>query len=487
MKSKIFNRKTVALLAAVGLTAGLLTPVTTNITFAQDNGIKIGTRTPGDAGEELSDILDYNDYAGNDQQFITDIEEVLSEYTYITLYNVPEGYSFNLSNEDEEWLYPSFDIYVGGYWPEAKYEFQANYDSTNEIQFVLPSFEDFYSTYDETIEGMVVEGTKYVAFDMPDEFTSHDNTWFSADINCSYLDLSFLGDTIFEHSYTISNGISSVLKTYPDTRVWLSSNEYNSKTFFANQCYDGSAEVKNTISINTRDAQEDNYLEEVRDTVRNNPDVDVFSYPAGPEQNNIPAAFFEVFKEENKGISFDMDYTKGFSYSLIFNQIDTAMDFNPQATVTETEINGAKAFVFDFEHNGALPGTMTVRAFVGVENNAPTAYLYYVNEDGTLEKMESGAKLELGYAEFTIDHCSSYVVSTEDLTESTVPENPGDSGNEEEQPPVQTPDDNTDVDLTDKDPADTGASTAASALMSMIVLSGAFAGIAGIMRHKAKS
>ena len=73
MKSKIFNRKTVALLAAVGLTAGLLTPVTTNITFAQDNGIKIGTRTPGDAGEELSDILDYNDYAGNDQQFITDI------------------------------------------------------------------------------------------------------------------------------------------------------------------------------------------------------------------------------------------------------------------------------------------------------------------------------------------------------------------------------------------------------------------------------
>ena len=63
----------------------------------------------------------------------------------------------------------------------------------------------------------------------------------------------------------------------------------------------------------------------------------------------------------------------------------------------------------------------------------------------TLEKMESGAKLELGYAEFTIDHCSSYVVSTEDLTESTVPENPGDSGNEEEQPPVQTPDDNTDV------------------------------------------
>ena len=41
MKSKIFNRKTVALLAAVGLTAGLLTPVTTNITFAQDNGIKI--------------------------------------------------------------------------------------------------------------------------------------------------------------------------------------------------------------------------------------------------------------------------------------------------------------------------------------------------------------------------------------------------------------------------------------------------------------
>ena len=160
MKSKIFNRKTVALLAAVGLTAGLLTPVATNITFAQDSGIKIGTRTPGDAGEELSDVLDYNDYAGNDQQFINDVEKVLSEYTYITLYNIPEGYSLDLTSGDEEWSYPSLDIYVGEAGQDAKYEIQASYNSTNEIHLVLPASGDFLSTYDETVEGLVVEGTK---------------------------------------------------------------------------------------------------------------------------------------------------------------------------------------------------------------------------------------------------------------------------------------------------------------------------------------
>lgn len=482
MKSKIFNRKTVALLAAVGLTAGLLTPVTTNITFAQDNGIKIGTRTPGDAGEELSDVLDYNDYAGNDQQFIDDVENALSAYTSLTLYNIPEGYSLDLINEDAEWSYPSLDIYVGEAGQDAKYEIQASYENTDEIHLVFPELEEFISTYDETVEELVVEGTEYVVLNMPEVLANNE-----AKIDV-YIDLTMLGlgDVVYAH--TFDAGFWRIAEFYPGFSTSVS-NYYTGDniTFYADHDIFDSDEIKTTVSINTWDAQEDNYLEEVRDTIRNYPYIYIFSYPAGPEQNNIPAAFFEVFKEENKGISFDMDYTKGFSYSLIFNQIDTAMDFNPQATVTETEINGAKAFVFDFEHNGALPGTMTVRAFVGVENNAPTAYLYYVNEDGTLEKMESGAKLELGYAEFTIDHCSSYVVSTEDLTESTVPENPGDSGNEEEQPPVQTPDDNTDVDLTDKDPADTGASTAASALMSMIVLSGAFAGIAGIMRHKAKS
>lgn len=40
MKKNVFGKKTAALLAAVGLTAGLLAPFTTNISaLTQDNGI----------------------------------------------------------------------------------------------------------------------------------------------------------------------------------------------------------------------------------------------------------------------------------------------------------------------------------------------------------------------------------------------------------------------------------------------------------------
>lgn len=482
MKGKIFSKKTIALFATVGLAAGLLTPLTSNITFAQDNGINIGTRTSGDVEEELSDILDYKDYAGDDHHFISDVKKAMSEYDYLTLYNIPEEYSLDLTNEVEEWSHLSLEIHVGGAAEEAKYKIEVSYNNTNKIHLAFPALEDFLSTYDENVENLVDAGTKYVVLNMPEEI-ANDEAEIDAYVNLTMLGL---GDVVFAHTYY--DGWWTIAEFYPTYFVYVDNyNTENYITFYTDHACDDSGEIEETISINTWDAQEDDYLEEVRNTIRNYPHINIFSYPAGPEQNNIPADFFEVFKEENKGISFDMTFTEGLPYSLIFNQIDTAMNFNPQAKVSETEINGAKAFVFDFEHNGALPGTMTVRAFVGVENNAPTAYLYYVNEDGTLEKMESGAKLELGYAEFTIDHCSSYVVSAEDLTGSTAPENPGDSGNEEEQPPVQTPDDNTDVDLTDKDPADTGASTAASALMSMIVLSGAFAGIAGIMRHKAKN
>ena len=64
MKKNVFGKKTAALLAAVGLTAGLLAPFTTNISaLTQDNGIKNGTRTAGDA-EEKTGTLDYNDYKG---------------------------------------------------------------------------------------------------------------------------------------------------------------------------------------------------------------------------------------------------------------------------------------------------------------------------------------------------------------------------------------------------------------------------------------
>ena len=134
---------------------------------------------------------------------------------------------------------------------------------------------------------------------------------------------------------------------------------------------------------------------------------------------------------------------------------------------------------------------MTVRAFVGVDNNAPKAYLYYVNEDGTLEKMDAGAKLALGYAEFTIDHCSSYVVSATDLTGSQVPEtpvDPGDQGNEDDKHPgsgeTTGSDQNTNVDLTDS--PETGNASAMNALLSIAALSGVLAAAAGMMRHKVK-
>lgn len=492
MKNNVFSKKTAALLAAVGLTVGLLAPFTTNISaLTQDNGIKIGTRTAGDA-EELTGTLDYNDYKGNDQQFIKDIEKSLSNDDYLTLINMPEGYQLDLVNEKEDWYYPSLDIIVGD--PETdniKYQLQAEYLSTNEIHVVLPDFEDFYSTYDKNVDGMVVKGTKYVSFHMPKGYESNDEVWYAANVNCGYIDLSSFGEIVYMHNYTLKNGITDVIETTGETYVWFSGSDTSTKTFIANQCYDGSQGPESTYSINTWDAINEDFLNDLRETMHNRPYTDIYTYSAGPKQTNIPADFFALFKEENKRIRFNMNTKSDIRCSLTFDRVDKALDFNPQINVSEKEINGAKAFVFDFEHSGVLPGTMTVRAFVGVDNNAPKAYLYYVNEDGTLEKMDSGAKLALGYAEFTIDHCSSYVVSASDLTGSQVPEtpvDPGNQGNDDDKQPgnEQTAgnDQNTNVDLTES--PETGNASAMNTLLSMAALSGVLAATVGIRRHKVK-
>lgn len=492
MKKNVFGKKTAALLAAVGLTAGLLAPFTTNISaLTQDNGIKIGTRTAGDA-EEMTGTLDYNDYKGNDQQFIEDIEKSLSNDNYLTLINMPEGYQLDLVNENGSWDYPSLDINIGD--PQTydiKYQLQVDYEKTDEIHVVLPEIEDFYSTYDKNVDGMVVKGTKYVSFHMPKGFECNDEVWYAANVNCSYIDLSAFGEIVYMHNYTLKNGISDVIETTGETYVWFSGSETSTKTFIANQCYDGSEGPESTYSINTWDAINEDFLNNLRETIHDHPYIDMYTYSAGPKQTNIPASLFALFKEEDKGIRFNV-YTKSdIRCSLTFDQVDKALDFNPQMNVVEKEINGAKAFVFDFEHSGALPGAMTVRAFVGVDNNAPKAYLYYVNEDGTLEKMDAGAKLALGYAEFTIDHCSSYIVSATDLTGSQVsetPVDPGDQGNEDDKHPgsgeTTGSDQNTNVDLTDS--PETGNASAMNALLSIAALSGVLAAAAGMMRHKVK-
>lgn len=143
---------------------------------------------------------------------------------------------------------------------------------------------------------------------------------------------------------------------------------------------------------------------------------------------------------------------------------------------------------------------MKVRVFVGGEYNTQSAYLYYVNEDGKLEKQATSAKIELGYAEFTIDHCSSYVVSTKEIPDAIV--SPSTDGNTDDENTAETikpstpnedttkpsisKEDSADVNLTDKNTPDTGVASAMMPMLAVFLVSGAVILTAGVMRRRGK-
>lgn len=148
-----------------------------------------------------------------------------------------------------------------------------------------------------------------------------------------------------------------------------------------------------------------------------------FAFEKGDNKLNINKETFDTIKEYN-GIFSIVESTNitnnqyQVSYRLTFNDIDTSLDFNPNLTYSVKDNNGVAQFQFDFEHSGALPGTMTVSAYVGTEYNKDTVYLYYINENNKLEKQEVKATIEGGYINFQINHCSSYLVSVEEVDEN---------------------------------------------------------------------
>lgn len=66
--------------------------------------------------------------------------------------------------------------------------------------------------------------------------------------------------------------------------------------------------------------------------------------------------------------------------------------------------------VYEFRHAGILPGTTVTVPTAGVFDDNESLYCYYVNEaENRLELADETAAVG-GYASFTIDHCSKYVL-----------------------------------------------------------------------------
>lgn len=506
MKGKnLFLKRTVALLAAVGLTASLVTPLVSDAQIlAKGNGVNIGTRTNGDADLEDA-ILDYKDY-NNTSDFSKAIQKALNSFVYnVTLLNVPEGVNLNFSLDNAPDFVTIF-AYVGGSDEfNSKYYTQLSDISTEKIDITFPKVNEFLVTNDEEVNGLVAPGTKYYYFKTPEYIKDPKQSNSLAKIFLDNIDLSYLGEDIYYHSFTEEQGIKSAYKkdlnNEYDRYVYLWFNrDTEDKQFIANQYYDGTDASSNDFAISTSDAIDSDYIEKVKEEIKNHPDATKFTYVAGDKQTEIPSELFEVFKSANKPFEIKSTTKDGVDYSFTFDKINEVKDFNPRLEVSKGKIEGVPAITMDFAHSGTLPGPMKVRVFVGTEYNSQTAYLYYKNADGKLEKQPSNAKVELGFAEFTIDHCSTYVVSTKEIPNAIEPTTPvkpeepttnpgGGNDNQIDKQPSKPADNAQDsnVNLSDKNTPDTGYYNTTIIFASLAAIAGAGFVVAAAMRKRAKN
>ena len=75
--------------------------------------------------------------------------------------------------------------------------------------------------------------------------------------------------------------------------------------------------------------------------------------------------------------------------------------------------SGPYKLIVTFDHHGALPSNATVRVNVSDKfSDGEELYLYYYNEETTdIEYIEHHLKVEDGYVEFNIEHCSNYFLT----------------------------------------------------------------------------
>lgn len=109
-----------------------------------------------------------------------------------------------------------------------------------------------------------------------------------------------------------------------------------------------------------------------------------------------------------------------------------AYEFDPAITVSKLGtgdvaniMKRAKdGLVLDFAHEGALPGmaSIYVKASELFADGADVGLYCYNTEAKRFERAQAEVKVEGGYASFAIDHCSTWALSSDDLSAYAVEE-----------------------------------------------------------------
>ena len=107
--------------------------------------------------------------------------------------------------------------------------------------------------------------------------------------------------------------------------------------------------------------------------------------------------------------------SESMTNTLIDTNLNVKIDENPDGNYEELKDGNYE--VIEFEHQGDLPGDVIIELSVSDKfANGDLLDLYYINpENGVLELYKKDLKIVDGKVSFTINHCSSYILSKSEV------------------------------------------------------------------------
>ena len=164
----------------------------------------------------------------------------------------------------------------------------------------------------------------------------------------------------------------------------------------------------------------------VRDTARGK-----YRFVVLNESTDVPACFV-ASAEEKSHLVFQKKSGDNVDYSWTFDGqkltpdddyagIRLAISQSPEVpSFLKDALKGKNVCYMDFSYSGKLPGTAEI--YINVTDSFPEdqkLYLYRISHsNGKLRGVDDSVEMSNGYASFSIDHCSSYVLTDSQIKQA---------------------------------------------------------------------
>ena len=220
-------------------------------------------------------------------------------------------------------------------------------------------------------------------------------------------------------------------------------------------------------------------LEDVNDPDDNKPS-DTYTLDLSSDNAVVSSETFNTLLEENKTkdvvIKSNNDVTFTFAKGTM-KPVEGKDSYDFSTTINSTYNTDLPSYVtsnnfvsqINYNYSGKLPAEASIRFYAGTQYSGKTLYYYLLNEDKTFAEVQSIVVDELGYITVKQDHCSSYLLTSE---EPKVQDNSTEDNNTNDDETSASVEDKTSPDTSDNSTDKEAPATGDNSMMLLYLLAG---------------